>query len=116
MKYWDLNVYQKLLVLHLEVHEISLKFPKFELYELGSQIRRSSNACPAILAEAFANKHIKMYTEGISRSQGEIQETTHHLTVANRKGYITEAKHKELFDRYEECVRMLGGLNKSLNN
>ena len=30
-------MYQKLLGLHLEISEISLKFPKHELYELGSQ-------------------------------------------------------------------------------
>lgn len=114
MKFWDLNVYQKLLALHLEVHDISLEFPKFETYELGSQIRRSSNACAAILAEAFGNKHTNIYTEGISRSQGEIQESIHHLTVACRKKYITDVKLKELAGRYEECVKMLAGLNKAL--
>ena len=32
----DLEVYQKLFAMHFEVHDISLTFPKFELYELGS--------------------------------------------------------------------------------
>ena len=40
----ELRVYQKLKALHLEVHSESLTFPKFELYELGSQVRRSSNS------------------------------------------------------------------------
>jgi len=40
----DLEVYQRLCGLHLEVSETSLKFPKFEIYELGSQLRRSSNS------------------------------------------------------------------------
>ncbi len=114
MHFQDLQVYQKSLQLHLEVHEISLGFPKFEMYELGSQVRRSSNAVPALLAEGFGNKHTKIYTEGISRSQGELRETEHHLTVALKKGYITEVKYKELFDRYEECGKMMTGLGKSL--
>ena len=114
MHFQDLLVYQKSFQLHLEVHEISLSFPKFEMYELGSQIRRSSNAVPALLAECFGNKHTKIYTEGISRSQGELRETEHHLTVAQKKGYITEVKHRELFERYEECGRMMTGLDKSL--
>jgi len=29
--------------LHLAVNELTFTFPKFELYELGSQLRRSSN-------------------------------------------------------------------------
>ena len=40
--YEDLEVYKRLCDLHLEISQLSLKFPKFELYELGSQIRRSS--------------------------------------------------------------------------
>ncbi len=64
--YEDLLVYQRLLALVFEVHEISLSFPKFELYELGSQLRRSSNSAPANLAEGWNNKHIKIYLEGIN--------------------------------------------------
>ena len=42
MEVEDLNVYKKLCDLAIEVSELSLKFPRFELYELGSQVRRSS--------------------------------------------------------------------------
>ena len=42
-KVGDLKVYRRLVELHLHVHELSLKFPKFEMYELASQVRRSSN-------------------------------------------------------------------------
>ena len=37
----DLKVYQKLKALHLEVHNETLGFPKFESYELGSHPNRS---------------------------------------------------------------------------
>jgi len=56
----DLEVYQKLCNLAIEIHELSLTFPKFELYELGSQLRRSSNSAPSNLAEGFNNKHINI--------------------------------------------------------
>jgi four helix bundle protein len=39
----------------LDISEISLTFPKFELYELGSQIRRSSNSAPTNIAEGWNN-------------------------------------------------------------
>jgi len=47
----DLEVYQKLCDFAIEIHKLTLTFPKFELYELGSQLRRSSNSAPANLAE-----------------------------------------------------------------
>ena len=53
----ELMVYRRLVELHLRVHELSLAFPRFELYELGAQMRRSSNSAPANLAEGFNNKH-----------------------------------------------------------
>lgn len=75
----DLDVYRRLFNLHIEVHNLTLTFPKFELYELGSQLRRSSNSILANLAEGFSNKHTKIYLEGISRGQAELRETVHHL-------------------------------------
>ncbi|MGR3310372.1 MAG: four helix bundle protein [Candidatus Brocadiales bacterium] len=114
--YEDLGVYQKLCELHLEVNEHTFKFPKFELYELGSQIRRSSNSAPANIAEGWNNKHVNIYLEGINRAQGEIRETTHHLTMAFGKKYLDNEKFKNLIDRYNECGRMLRSLEKSLTS
>ena len=83
----DLEVYQKLFKLHWEVHGLTMKFPKFEMYELGSQLRRSSNSAPANLAEGWNNNHVNIYLEGINRAIGELQETRHHLSIALRKCY-----------------------------
>jgi four helix bundle protein len=111
----DLRVYQELKRLHLEVHSGSLKFPRFELYELGSQIRRSSNAAPAILAEGYGSRHTNIYIEAISHSMGEIQETQHHLDVACEKDYLSQERFRELDRRYGTCVRMLERLQQSLS-
>ena len=110
----DLEVYQKLFKLGLEVHELTMTFPKFELYELGSQMRRASNAGPALLAEGFGNKHTNIYSENISRSMGEIKETKHHLRMSSKKNYLDQKTLDDFISRYDECLRMLYGLDKSL--
>lgn len=110
----DLDVYQKLCELYLEVNKLSLSFPKFELHELGSQIRRSSNSIAANIAEGWNNKHINIYLEGINRAQAELQETKHHLYVACQKRYLSEEAYKTYLERYSECGRMLRGLAQSL--
>lgn len=114
--YEDLEVYQLLFELALEMHELSLTFPKFELYELGSQIRRSSNAIPANLAEGWNNKHIKIYLEGINRALGELQETKHHLKMTHQKKYLSDEQLKNYIDRYNQAGRMLWALAKSLRS
>ena len=47
----DLEVYKKLCRLHIDVCDLTHKWPQEEKYELGSQSRRSSNSAPAQLAE-----------------------------------------------------------------
>ena len=51
MEVEDLDVYQRLSRLHIEIYELSHQWPLEEKYEIGSQIRRSSNSSPAQLAE-----------------------------------------------------------------
>ncbi len=110
----DLKVYRRLVELHLRVHKLSLTFPKFELYELGAQMRRSSNSGPANIAEGFNNKHKNIYLESLSRAMGEIRETQHHLMVAHRKGYAPDGTYDELVSEYNECAKMLRAIEKSI--
>jgi four helix bundle protein len=112
--YEDLEVYQRLCQLHLEINEETLKFPKFELHELGSQLRRSSNSAPANVAEGWNNRHINIYLEGINRAMGEVQETLHHLSMAFRKKYLFQEKYEDYRNRYLEAAKMLRGLERSL--
>jgi len=55
----DLEVYKKLCRLHIEVCDLTQTWPKEEKYELGSQVRRSSNSAPAQLAEKNDDRHIR---------------------------------------------------------
>jgi hypothetical protein len=55
----DLEVYQKLCRLHIEICDLSHAWPSEERYEIGSQIRRSSNSSPAQLAEKNDDRHVR---------------------------------------------------------
>lgn len=111
----ELRVYQELRRLHLAVHEETLCFPKLEMYELGSQLRRSSNAVPAILAEGWGSRHTNIYLEAINRSKGELRETQHHLDMAHAKHYLDEGKWAGFDAAYESCDKMLQRLHESLS-
>ena len=51
--YQDLEIYQQSKRLAVEIHKISLQLPKFELYEEGSQIRRSSKAVASAIVKGY---------------------------------------------------------------
>jgi four helix bundle protein len=57
--YRDLQVYQAAHALGLECHTLSLRLPKHELYETGSQLRRASKSISANLVEGYGRRRYK---------------------------------------------------------
>jgi four helix bundle protein len=57
--YSDLDVYNLAIEYALEVHHLSLKLPKFELYEQGSQVRRSSKSIKDNIVEGYGRRRYK---------------------------------------------------------
>ena len=114
MRIEDLQVYQKLCDLHLDVCDLAMAWPAEEKYELGSQVRRSSNSAAAQLAEKNSDRHVKNRIEGTNRARGEALETVHHLFMASRKKYLSLEVYESFRERYHECVRMLNGLERKL--
>jgi four helix bundle protein len=113
LKIEDLIVNQKLCQLHIEVCELTKKWPAEEKFEFGSQIRCSSNCSPANLAEKHLDRHIKNKIEGVNRSRGEAVETIHHLYIATLKKYIDGNQYDSFRSRYLECIRMLNGMERT---
>jgi four helix bundle protein len=109
-----LIVYQKLCDLHIEVCELARSWPPDERYELCSQIRRCSNSSPTNLAEKHSDRHVRNKIEGVNRARGEALETIHHRYIALRKRYISDELYASFRQRYQECVRMLNGLERTL--
>ncbi|MCF7815252.1 MAG: four helix bundle protein [Candidatus Cloacimonetes bacterium] len=57
--YKDLDIYQIAFKLSLKVHKLSLELPKFEMFEQGSQIRRSSKSIKDQIAEGYGRRNYK---------------------------------------------------------
>lgn len=57
--YEDLDIYTISLALFYEIHQSSLQLPKHELYELGSQIRRSADSVNSNIVEGYGRKRYK---------------------------------------------------------
>jgi four helix bundle protein len=57
--YTDLEIYQTSMSLFFTVHPASLLLPKYELYELGSQIRRSADSVVSNIVEGYGRKRYK---------------------------------------------------------
>lgn len=60
------------------------------------------------------DRHVRNKIEGVNRSRGEAGETIHHLYMARLKNYLSQEVFQNYRERYKECVRMLNGLEKTL--
>ena len=57
--YKELEVYRQSFDLFIKLHKITLQLPKYELYELGSQIRRSSDSIVTNIVEGYGRRMYK---------------------------------------------------------
>ena len=57
--YKELEIYSDAFKLAVVAHNASLKLPKFELYEQGSQLRRSTKSIKDQIAEGYGRRKYK---------------------------------------------------------
>ena len=107
----ELLVYQEARKLSREIFTISKRFPKEEMYSLTDQIRRSSRAIGAAIAEAWAKRRYeKHFVSKLTDADGEQQETQHWLETAVDCGYLTQEEKKTLMEICLRIGRLLGGM------
>jgi four helix bundle protein len=104
----NLIAYQKSYNLAMMIFEISKTFPKEEKYSLTDQIRRSSRAVCANLAEAYCKRRYEAhFISKLSDSDMENTETQVWLNFAADCNYISNDLFKELKEISNEVGRLL---------
>jgi four helix bundle protein len=108
--YRDLEVYKESKKLAIQVHKVSLTFPKFELYEEGSQVRRSSKAVTTLIVEGYSRRRYKAdFIKFLTYAQAECDETMVHLDFL----FETESlKDEKVYNQLKEEYMLL---SKRLN-
>ena len=111
MPYHRLEVYKKSYRLALELHRLTLGFPRIEQYELAQQLRKSSKSIPANIAEGMgkqeSNADVRRF---IRMALGSCDESRVWLEFARDLGYLPQEEQYRLEERYQEVGRMLRGL------
>jgi len=112
--YKDLEIYQLSFKLAMEMHELSLKFPRFETYEEGSQLRRSSKSVPATIAEGWGRRYYKNeFIKFLIYALASCDETSVHLDFVAQCKYITATQYENYTERYDILGKKI---NKYLQN
>jgi len=110
----ELEVYQLALAEAKKLFVITKGFPKDETYSMSSQIRRSSRAVSAMIAESWARRiYPAAFVSKLDEALGEAMETQAWLDNALNCDYINATQHVELNDAWQHVGAML---NKMIHN
>ena len=91
-----------------KIFALSKTFPKEERYSLTDQIRRSSRAVNAMIAEAWARRmYPAAFINKINEAMGETMETQAWLDHALDCRYIDGSQHAALDDAWQRIGAML---------
>ncbi|KQB44179.1 Intervening sequence [Flavobacterium daejeonense] len=100
--YKDLDIYTIGMELFYKTHTLSLQLPKYELYELGSQIRRSSDSVVTNIVEGYGRRRYKNdFIKFLVYSHASNLETLNHIEkIINLYPNLSEEM-KLLYEKYD---------------
>src|SRR6476620_561322 len=105
--YRDLEIYKISKDLAIRIHAITLTLPKFEMYEEGSQIRRSSKAVTTAIVEGYGRRiYKKDFIKFLVISITECDETIVHLDFLFKTGSLkNESLYNEFHTSYDTSAK-----------
>ena len=106
--HWELDVHKKSVATSMDIFHISKIFPKEEAYSLTDQIRRSSRAVSAAIAEAWrGRKYEAVFVNKLNEAEREAAETQTWLEYAVKCGYLEAKQGRNLHRSCDEVIAML---------
>ena len=111
----DLEVYRASFAASFVVfRQILPKIPNIEIYDLISQLRRSSMAIPRLIAEGYAKKHQKSgFQKYIDDALAETNETIVSLEQVKDYYHVEVKICDDLIIKYDRIARQLFNLAKA---
>ena len=110
----ELTVWQRAMEMTVQVYELTLGFPKDEIYGLTSQLRRASVSVASNIAEGRGRMSQGEFCQFLGTAQGSNFEVQTQLEVSRRLGLGSEASLKRAETLSVEVGKMLSALIASL--
>ena len=110
MGYHDLEIWKIANELVNDIHEMTINdLPKFEMFESGSQIRRSVKSIKSNIVEGYGRRKYKMeFLHFLYIAYASLMETNDHLeTLFQTKSLIDKKKYDNLHELLDKLGRKL---------
>jgi four helix bundle protein len=110
----ELQVWQHVMDLVVNVYQLTNDFPRDERFTLIAQTRRTAIAIPSNIAEGASRRTTPAFLNHIDIALGSEGELFTQLELSKRLGYASPARVERSLQRLSVVGRMLNGLATSL--
>ena len=105
--YRDLEIYNMAYQLAIKVHRMTLTLPKYEMYEQGSQVRRSTKSIKDNIVEGYGrNRYKNEFIKFLVYAHASSDEATSQLTMIDEIHFESKGL-TELIEDYEVLGRKI---------
>ena len=106
MSYRKLEVWQLAREIVMEIHKMSLTLPKFEMFEEGQQIRKSSKNIKSTIVEGYGRRRYKAdFIKFLVYAHASNDETIDHLETLFETRSLAD---EQLYDFLKQKLDVLG--------
>jgi len=114
-KFEKLQIWQLAIDISFEIHELTRRFPKEELFILTSQIKRAADSISLNIAEGSTGQSNPEQKKFLGYSQRSALEVVSCLYLGKRRSLVTEDQFKTHYDALDKLVAMIQKFKNSLN-
>ena len=112
----NLEVYKTARVLVRDVYRLQHKFPKYETYALGDQVRRSASSVTSNIAEGSGRNSFNEKSHFIEIAYGSLMEAFSQLQIAQDLEYLSQTEIDTIRPQFISVAKMLSGLKTYFDN
>lgn len=111
MSYRTLEIWKLARKATIDIHQMTIsKLPKLEMYEEGSQIRRSVKSVRSNIVEGYGRRRYKQeFIKFLVYAQGSCDETMDHLETLSETGSLADER------LFNDLKMLLDELGRKLN-
>lgn len=110
----DLDVWKLGIEIAELIYLMTKSYPKDEIYNLVSQMRRSAVSISSNIAEGFNRFHNKEYVRFLYIALGSVAELETQIEISFRLKYLSDEKKEQALEKLDHESRMLRNLIKKL--
>lgn len=113
-KFEQLVVWQKAVEFSGAIHELTLSFPKDELFVLTSQIKRAADSISLNITEGSTGQSNAEFGRFLGYAIRSSIEVVSCLYVGQRRNIINKSDFEKLYSEIEQIIKMTQALRNSL--